>query len=315
MWKKPSERLQLLVKPLIALGLVMVLWFATADNAWAARSGGRMGGGSFRSPSRPAMPSGGSYSPRGGGYYPGGGVGFPFLFPLFGFGGGFGGLFTLLVFIAIANFLVRSFRSPNGESSYNDSDSSTNPPVTVAKVQVGLLADARGLQEDLNRIALEANTSNTEGLVKLLQETTLALLRHPDYWIYGAMDNRQTRLLSAEQEFNRFTLSTRSRFTQETLSNVNHQLVQVEPAGLITPTDDHQAPGEYIMATLVVALQGKLDLPNIADPGDLRQVLNQIGAISRDRLLAVEVLWTPQQPGETLTADEMVAEYPELKLL
>ncbi|XGB40846.1 MAG: DUF1517 domain-containing protein [Nodosilinea sp. LVE1205-7] len=315
MAKKTGERLQLLVKPLIALGLVMVLWFANADGAWAARSGGRMGGGSFRAPSRPSMPARGSYGPSGGGYYPGGGLGFPFLFPLFGFGGGFGGLFTLLLFIAIANFLVRSFRSPNGENSYNDADSSTNPPVTVAKLQVGLLANARGLQEDLNRIALDANTSSTEGLVRLLQETTLALLRHPDYWMYGAMDNRQTRLLSAEQEFNRFTLSTRSRFTQETLSNVNHQLLQVESSGLGRAADDHQAPGEYIMATLVVAVQGKLELPNITDPGDLRQALNQIGAVSRDRLLAVEVLWTPQQPGETLTADEMVAEYPELKLL
>lgn len=310
-----SGRLQLPIKPLIALGLVVLLWFANADGAWAARSGGRMGGGSFRSPSRSSMPSRGAYGPSGGGYYPGGGMGFPFLFPLFGFGGGFGGLFTLLVFIAIANFLMRSLRSLKGESDYSDGPPSSNPPVTVAKLQVGLLANARGLQEDLNRIALEANTGNSEGLVRLLQETTLALLRHPDYWMYGAVDNKQTRLLNAEQEFNRFTLSTRSRFTQETLSNVNHQLLQTKPAELIAAADDHQVPGEYIMATLVVAVQGQLNLPNITDPGNLRQALNQIGAIAQDRLLAVEVLWTPQQPGETLSADEMVAEYPDLTLL
>jgi uncharacterized membrane protein len=64
-----------------------------------------------------------------------------------------------------------------------------------------------------------------------------------------------------------------------------------------------------------VAVQGRLDLPDIRSSADLRQALSQIGAVSSDQLLAVEVLWTPQRSGETLTADEMIAEYPELKLL
>jgi len=47
----------------------------------------------------------------------------------------------------------------------------------------------------------------------------------------------------------------------------------------------------------------------------VRQALSTLGAVSSDRLLAVEVLWTPQASGETLTADEMIAEYPELTLI
>ena len=31
--------------------------------------------------------------------------------------------------------------------------------------------------------------------------------------------------------------------------------------------------------------------------------------------MAVEVLWTPQVSGETLTADELIAEYPNLQLV
>ncbi|MEM8807222.1 MAG: DUF1517 domain-containing protein, partial [Cyanobacteria bacterium P01_G01_bin.38] len=34
-----------------------------------------------------------------------------------------------------------------------------------------------------------------------------------------------------------------------------------------------------------------------------------------DRLMAIEVLWTPQVSGETLTDDELIAEYPNLKLV
>jgi uncharacterized membrane protein len=263
------------------------------------------------------MPAPRTYAPSGGGYYPGGGIGFPFLFPLFGFGGGFGGLFTLMIVFAIANFLVQSFRNTgNGEGDdYATSTSVTNPPVSVAKLQVGLLAAARGLQDDLNRLALTADTGSAAGLAKLLQETTLALLRHPEYWAYGASEDKQTRLLSAEQEFNRYTLSTRSTFSAETLSNVNNQLSQANPPIALTGDGVMMEPGEYIMATLVVAAQGKLDLPNIRSTEDLRRALGQIGAIASDHLLAVEVLWTPQQSGETLTADEMISQYPDLKLL
>ncbi|MFM7220894.1 MAG: DUF1517 domain-containing protein [Nodosilinea sp.] len=307
-------RLTALVKPLMAVALVLLICFGQADGAWAARGGGRMGGGGFRAPSRPTAPAPRNYSP-GGGYYPGGGFGVPFLLPFFGFGGGFGGLFTLMIFIAIANFLVRSFREAGAGDGYSTPGDSPNPPVAVAKLQVGLLAQARPLQDDLNRIALSADTGSNQGLARLLQETTLALLRHPDYWVYGASEDKQTRLLAAEQEFNRFTLATRSRFSGETLSNVNRQLSQAEPSVALAAQGEFDTPGEYIVATVVVAVQGRLDLPDIRSSADLRQALGQIGAVSSDQLLAVEVLWTPQRSGETLSADEMIAEYPELKLL
>ncbi|HSM82478.1 MAG TPA: DUF1517 domain-containing protein [Nodosilinea sp.] len=313
MVKQLFQRLKPVLKPLMALGLALVLVFGPASGAWAA-AGGRMGGGSFRAPAPRMSPAPRTYAPGGGGgYYPGGGFGFPFLFPFIGIGGGFGGLFTLLIFIAIVNVVVRGLRGATGEDDYI-APAGSNPTVAVAKLQVGLLAEARALQDDLNRLATTADTGTSQGLAKLLQETTLALLRHPDYWAYAASEDKQTRLLSAEQEFNRYTLSARSRFSAETLSNVNSQLTQAEPQAML-PGDGDQAPGEYILATVVVATQGKLDLPNIYSVADLRQALSQIGAVSSENLLAVEVLWTPQQSGETLTADELIANYPELKLI
>ena len=103
------------LKSLFVFGLLFTLVLGNADNALAARSGGRIGGGSFRAPSRTySPPSSGYRSPVGGygyGYgYPGGGIGFPFLLPFFGFGGGFGSIFGILIFFALANFLVQTFR-------------------------------------------------------------------------------------------------------------------------------------------------------------------------------------------------------------
>ncbi|PZO44772.1 MAG: hypothetical protein DCF17_03415 [Shackletoniella antarctica] len=314
MVKQLFQRLKPFLKPLMALVLAVVLVFGPASGAWAA-AGGRMGGGSFRAPAPRMSPSPRTYAPGGGGgYYPGGGFGMPFLFPFIGIGGGFGGLFTLLIFIAIANVVVRGLRGATSDDDYATPMGGSNPSVAVAKLQVGLLAEARELQDDLNRLATTADTGTSQGLAKLLQETTLSLLRHPDYWAYAASEDKQTRLLSAEQEFNRYTLSARSRFSEETISNVNSQITQAAPKAAL-PGDTDQAPGEYILATVVVATQGKLDLPNVSSTADLRQALSQIGAVSSENLLAVEVLWTPQQSGETLSSDELVAAYPELKLI
>ena len=69
------------------------------------------------------------------------------------------------------------------------------------------------------------------------------------------------------------------------------------------------------MATVVVATQGKLDLPKISTTQDVRQALSKLGAVSSENLMAVEILWTPQASGETLTSDEMIAEYPSLTLI
>ena len=99
---------------MLALSLLVV----HPSPSWAA-SGGRIGGGSFRSaPSMPRSYGGGGYG-GGGGYnsgyrggYGGGGIGFPFLIPMFGFGGG--GLFGFLVLMAVGGLLLNAVRGGGG---------------------------------------------------------------------------------------------------------------------------------------------------------------------------------------------------------
>jgi uncharacterized membrane protein len=306
------------LKALLLVGLVFTLTFGHPSDALAASGGGRIGGGSFRAPRstysapRSVPRSGGYYGGGYGGYYPGGGFGF-FGFPWFLFGGGFSSLFGILIVITIANFLFQSFRQAAGDGG---EISSSAPAVAVAKVQVGLLSEARGLQTDLDRIATKADTSTPAGLAQVLQETTLALLRHPEYWVYAASAAQQTRLEAAEVQFNRLALGERSKFKAETLTNVNSQLKQATSALTVTESGALvEAPGEFIVVTLVVGAQGKLQLPKINNTEDLRQALSELGSVSSDRLLALEVLWTPQATGDVLTRDDMLADYADLKLI
>jgi len=319
-----SKKLQRFLKPLFKtvfiLSLVLTLAFSHASDALAARSGGRIGGGSFR------MPSSRTYAPRtnmpsGGGYYApyGGGFGFPFLLPLWGFGGGFGGLFGIIIFFTMANFLVQTFRRvTSGETE--EVNYSSNPSVSVTRLQVGLLAQARDLQPELNRIAETADTNSPEGRSEVLQEASLALFRHPEYWVYAGGGTQQAKLNSAESQFNRLSLAERSKFSEETLSNVNNQLKAVSSQEALSGEDNptrliSEGPGEYIIVTLLAATLGKCEIPAINSADDLRQALRQIGSLPSEQLLAIEVLWTPQSEGDTLTSDDLFAEYPDLQLV
>ncbi|GFE71298.1 DUF1517 domain-containing protein [Chroococcus sp. FPU101] len=316
-----------LIKPLVAAGLLISLVLGHPSQSLAAGTGGRIGGGGFRAPrmapsTRIAPPSR-TYQPvPGGGYgygygYGGGGFGFPFLIPI-GFGG-FGSLFSILIFFAIAGFIIRTIQ--NVGAANNDGYMTTSSPynVSVAKVQVGLLSSARYLQKELNQIAETADTGTASGRAELLQESTLALLRHPEYWVYGSTESQQAALNSAEAKFNQWSLAERSKYRAETLSNVNNQLKGAShPAlnasgGELVPVDDDN--GEYIVATIVVGVDGRLELPKVNDSQDLQQVVRQLGSIGSDRLLAVEILWSPQADGDALTKDDIIAQYPNLTLV
>lgn len=85
-----------------------------------------------------------------------------------------------------------------------------------------------------------------------------------------------------------------------------------QKGGALTETQD---PGEYIVVTVLVGTEGKLELPKVQSTEELRQALRQIGGISSERLLAIEILWTPQASGDSLSSDDMMAEYPNLKLV
>jgi uncharacterized membrane protein len=317
------DKLRALLKPIVktfvAVGLVLTLVFAQTGDALAARSGGRIGGGSFRAPSRgySAPSNGGGYG-RGGGYYPGGGFS-PFYIP-FLFGGGGGSLLSLMVLIAVGGFLLQTFQRVTGGDSLTGGDV-YNPQVSIAQIQVGLLADARSVQSKLDQLAETVNAETSTGRMHLLQETSLELLRHPEYWTYGKTSTQQAKLDRAEAVFNQLSLNERGKFTTETLSKVNNQLRQananatLNSTGELATVEQEQERAEYIIVTLLVAATRSIELPKINGSDDLRQALQMLGSLDASSLVAIEAIWTPQANGDALTTDDIHAHYPDLKLV
>ena len=303
------------VKSIVAVGLALTLMLGQSGDALAARSGGRIGGGSFRAPSRGySAPSGGMN--RGGGY--GGGGGFsPFMLPWLMFGGGGGSLFSLLIMVAVGGYLLQSFRKVTGGDSFEGDV--YNPQVSISQIQVGLLADARNVQTKLDSLAQTINAETATGRMHLLQETSLELLRHPEYWTYAKTSTQQAKLDRAEAVFNQLSLAERGKFTTETLSKVNNQLRQADTNAVLNSTGElataEQERGEYIIVTLLVAATRSIQLPKINGDSDLRQALQTLGSLDASALVAIEAIWTPQANGDALTTDDIHTHYPDLKLV
>ncbi|MEB3255107.1 MAG: DUF1517 domain-containing protein [Synechococcaceae cyanobacterium] len=312
-----------LALPVLVSGLLFTL-----PHPADAASGGRIGGGSFRSaPAGPRGYGGGGYSgggnyrggPRpygGGGYYGGGiggGIGFPFLVPMFGFGGG---LFGLLVLMAVAGLLVNAFRGgggalPSGGDGVGPAYSGDGP-VTIAQLQVGLLASARELQADLRRMAASADTASSDGLQRVLQETSLSLLRNPDLWVYANLEQGQVPFQSAESTFNRLSVQERSKLSRELTTNVAGR--RSAPAASVLPGSS-DAASDFIAVTLLVASRRRLDLQGSSSADDLRESLQKLGGVGADDLLALEVIWQPEGAGEALSTEELLTAYPQLQHL
>ena len=292
------------------------LSLAMPQQADAAR-GGRMGGGSFRAPSMPrTMPrSGGGYRGGYGGGYGGygrrGGFGFPFIIPIFGFGGG--GLFGLLILMAIAGVLVNALRGAGSAPGIGGAVATPAVPskVNMIQLQVGLLAGAKALQDDLRTLAKSADTSSSTGLQRVLQESTLALLRQPDLWVYANAESGSVPFNTAEATFNRLSINERSKLDAEVTSNVGGQNL----SGTTDVVGDADATNEFIVVTLLVASTATAQLKGASTAEELRQSLRILGSTSSSDLIALEVIWQPEGRGDVLSAEELITAYPNLQHL
>lgn len=197
---------------------------------------------------------------------------------------------------------ARSQAPAGGGYSYDEES------MSVCRIQVGLLGMARDLQKDLDQIADKADTSTDAGLHYLMTEAVLALLRNPEYWVYACSASASERSPeAAEQRFAALSMEERGKFQSETLSNVD----AIKRAGG-TAAGASGVTNEFIVVTLLVACDGMLRLPKVDSTQDLKAALSLMGGLRQSQVAAVEVLWTPQQEGDTLTANDLMTDYPKL---
>jgi uncharacterized membrane protein len=301
----------------------LLAFFVDATAAFAApRSGGSFGG-------RSGFRIGGGNTSRGGytqgrGSYGGGGNHFIFV-PSFGWGwGGYGGggfgLGSLMMVAVVGLGVVMVMRTLRRHqtagragmlwSGDDDEIEARADRAYVYKIQLGLGRSARDIQKRLLSLAAEGDGSSEAGLGQLLRETALELMRHRDSIRYGAIAaSGPMNLTNGETKMNAEALAERSRFQVERVRGADGNVRRSETAE--TESDDAL---EYLVVTIVVASRRPiLQVKEVADPTQLQALLGELGGVPPDALLGLEVIWTPADPKDSLTKDDLVTTYPELR--
>jgi uncharacterized membrane protein len=334
----------------ITAALALCLVLALTSDAWARSSGGRYGGRAGFAQSRRGFEGGGGspstmpsrpYSGRGSlGYpVPSPSPGYPMPMPIpipvpspgfgpspysptplgggavSGRGVGLGGIFAFLLILGIVAFvgkvllqnLANARRNRAGQPS---AGSSGDERYAVVTCQLALLATARTLQRDLQHYAETATTNTVLGLASALQEATMALRRYSDQWRYGTVHvQRAGTIDEAERAFNQAISQERAKLSEELTTNIE---------GIRRQTPRRESPkadevGQYLVVTLIVAT-GYPEFTEYRTPSlkDMEDTLQRLGTLLAADLLALEVIWSPENPDDALTEDELLTEYPEL---
>ena len=312
-----------LAAPLVIGGALLAL---PLQNSEAASSGGRGGGSSVRSSPSVRMPTRSYSSTR---LYSSPSTTIipvpvaPMISP-FGFGYGYGlspfsfmpiNLNVLLLGgLAYGAYVILSNRISG--SDFSESSGSMISDTTVLKVQIALNADwneANSIMDTLGKIAARNNEPvSRAGLSRLLSEASFALLRRQKDWNAIAFEGEQLNAFqskSTESRFQTMAVKERSKFEQES-----------NPMGTMKGTlrNDVRVPTQAVVS-LLVALRG-------SDPAYTRSSTRSVEGIvtclqklaaealtdDGDNVLAVEVLWTPSEPGNVLTDRDVIEDYPEL---
>jgi uncharacterized membrane protein len=311
---------------LVALAVILTAGLATpalAGPRSGASFGGRMG---FRSGGGMSAPgySGGGYRSPSYGYGSGYGYGGSHFFFFPGFGGyGFGTIGPLLgiviVGLAVASIAraVRASRRMQAPGyGYGDEDDgqvvSMPGRAYLYRLQLALGRSARGIQERLAGFASQGDTSTEAGLTALLQQTALELLREKDAVRYAGAEARgPMSLTNAETAMNGLALAERGRFQVERVRGADGRVSRSD-----APAEEGREALELVVVTLLAATRTPLEkFAQPSSPEELGALLSELGGVSPDAMLGLEVVWTPADANDSMTETDVMTTYPELRSL
>ncbi|XP_004302021.1 PREDICTED: uncharacterized protein LOC101294957 [Fragaria vesca subsp. vesca] len=107
-------------------------------------------------------------------------------------------------------------------------------------------------------------------------------------------------ILHTVKYYNRIELEERAKFDKVGLNNIKRKSSTERPGGL---------QNEFLVVTLIVVVEGKHKFLTINNNTDLTKALQNLGSIPSSNLIAVRVLWTPQQENDTLLGQELLEDY------
>uniref|UniRef100_A0A7S2HHI5 Uncharacterized protein n=1 Tax=Helicotheca tamesis TaxID=374047 RepID=A0A7S2HHI5_9STRA len=181
--------------------------------------------------------------------------------------------------------------------------------ITVGKIQVALFSTDRSsssINGLLESKARASGNSNYE-LARLTNDVCLALLRKSDDWVSAHSESEwfsENDAGGAESLFNNWANKEAAKFEKEYIPKPG--------------SDEEGNPATTVVVSIVVEILGdstKFDGAGYSFTGT-KEVLSSLAADCQvedgDCLNAVEVFWTPSDPNEVLTNQDIIIDFPEL---
>jgi uncharacterized membrane protein len=316
--RRASRWLAVLVVAFSAFASAVAFAGPRSGGSFSGRQGFRSGGGY----SAPGYSGGGFGNPYSRGYGYGGGSHFFFLpgFGGYGYGCGsglFGSLAAMLVVGLVVASVARAIRASRGGSlgsgygGYDDGEVVAMPGrAHLYRLQLALGRSARGIQERLADFASRGDTETEAGLASLLQQTAVELLREKDAIRYLGTEARgPMSFTNAETAMNGMALAERGRFQIERVRGAGGRVSRSD-----APAEEGKEALELVVVTILAATRTPLDAfaaPISAE--SLGTLLSQLGGVSPDAILGIEVVWTPADPNDSMTETDVMTTYPELR--
>lgn len=245
-------------------------------------------------------------------------------------GFGFGGLaFLGFGAFALATILPSILAPSRTVSSWSSSDetdapgtSALGPGTSVAQISVALQVPNRSSPNSilsvLDRLARTARTDSRVGIQQLTSQVALELLRRKSSISSATTSFQHFRgRTQAQREYERVSIRERSKFEQETVSKYGGvDYASSSSSSRSSTAGGSSADATMAVVTLVLAIDGdSTKLPTIRSIGDVEEALRMIASDAKvdDCLQSAEILWTPEDPSESLSPRDIVADYPTLR--
>lgn len=176
------------------------------------------------------------------------------------------------------------------------------------------LYDTIGVMSSFQRLAQRAETTTSAGLASLASNVCLELLRSLDGIVAAkAFAGRHATALEAEKEMHELGIRERKKWAYETTQQEHqHPPPRVDSRGL------RGGPGGLMVVTLMVVCR-KFDKALAKPVNSLQSLetsLEKLAGLLLERggknVLAVDVSWTPDDPADVLTREELRLKWPDL---
>jgi len=247
--------------------------------------------------------------------------------PISPFGFGYGGFgisplsfipinLNVLVLGGIAYGLYTVIKNRAGGSDFSESadESSLGSGSTVCKIQIALDSnwnDGNIMQTLANIAEQNGQMSSRNDISRLLADASLALLRRQNDWNAAAFEGEKFNMFNnkeTEAFYQRMVVKERSKFEVETTPEAT--MKGTVRRDIVVPTQ--------AVVSIVVAMRGSSNAYS-KSPRSLSEIRNCLQNLAVDaatddgeNVMAVEVMWTPSEPGVVITDNDLIEDYPEL---